>query len=176
MSMPKALRQMPAPAGRAGVARGEAACEPASDEASGPRHEPNDTGNLHAALLHAAFTRENLQRALKRVRATQRCSGCRWAGHRPDRKTSDHRVACDPRAVVVRDVPAEPGTTGGDSQTGRWHRRGLRDSATSAEQIECSVQALGPLGAVESRLRHCLFPVISGAVAAISFQVSHRPP
>src|SRR5664279_2138536 len=77
MSMPKALRQMPAPAGRAGVARGEAACEPASDEASGPRHEPNDTGNLHAALLHAAFTRENLQRALKRVRATQRCSGCR---------------------------------------------------------------------------------------------------
>ncbi len=59
--MPKALRQMPAPAGRAGVARGEAACEPASDEASGPRHEPNDTGNLHAALLHAAFTRENLQ-------------------------------------------------------------------------------------------------------------------
>jgi RNA-directed DNA polymerase len=75
MSMPKALRQMPARAGRAGVARGEAACEPTSDEASGPRHEPNDTGNPHAALLHAAFTRENLQRALKRVRVNKGAAG-----------------------------------------------------------------------------------------------------
>ena len=73
--MPQALRQMPARAGRAGAARGEAACEPASDEAGGPRHEPNDTGNPHAALLHAAFTRENLQRALKRVRANKGAAG-----------------------------------------------------------------------------------------------------
>ena len=43
MSMSKAMRQMPARAGRAGAARGEAACEPVSDEADGPRHEPNDT-------------------------------------------------------------------------------------------------------------------------------------
>lgn len=75
MSMSEAMRQMPAPAGRAGAARGEAACEPASDEADGPRHEPNDTGNPHAALLHAAFTRENLQRALKRVRANKGAAG-----------------------------------------------------------------------------------------------------
>ena len=75
MSMPKAMRQMPAQAGRAGAARGEAASEPASDEADGPRHEPNDTGNPHAALLHAAFTRENLQRALKRVRANKGAAG-----------------------------------------------------------------------------------------------------
>ena len=73
--MPEALRQMPARAGRAGAARGEAACEPASDEAGGPRHQPNDTGNPHAALLHAAFTRENLQRALKRVRANKGAAG-----------------------------------------------------------------------------------------------------
>ena len=73
--MPKALRQMPARAGRAGAARGEAACEPASDEANGPRHEPSDTGNPHAALLHAAFTRENLQRALERVRANKGAEG-----------------------------------------------------------------------------------------------------
>ena len=33
MSMPKALRQMHAPAGRAGAARGEAVREPVSDEA-----------------------------------------------------------------------------------------------------------------------------------------------
>jgi len=75
MSMPEAMRQMPAQAGRAGVARGEAVREPASDEACGPRHEPSDTGNPHAALLHAAFTRENLQRALKRVRANKGAAG-----------------------------------------------------------------------------------------------------
>jgi len=67
MSMSEALRQMPAQAGRAGVARGEAARVLASDEAEGPRHEPSDTGNPHAALLYAAFTRENLQRAFKCV-------------------------------------------------------------------------------------------------------------
>jgi RNA-directed DNA polymerase len=75
MSMPKAKRQMPARAGRAGVARGEAVREAASDEAEGPRHEPNDTGNPGAALLHAAFTRENLQRAFKRVRANKGAAG-----------------------------------------------------------------------------------------------------
>ena len=52
--MPKVLRQMPARAGRVGEARGEAACEPVSDEAEGPRHGPNDTGSHDAALLHAA--------------------------------------------------------------------------------------------------------------------------
>ena len=75
MSMSKAMRQMPASAGRAGVARGEAAREPASDEAKGPRHDPSDMGNPRAALLHAAFTRENLQRALKRVRADKGAAG-----------------------------------------------------------------------------------------------------
>ena len=58
MSRQKALRQMPAQAGRAGEARGEAASEPASDEAGGPQREPNDTGDPHAALLHAALTRD----------------------------------------------------------------------------------------------------------------------
>jgi RNA-directed DNA polymerase len=66
---------MPARAGRAEAARGEAAGEPVSDEADGPRHQPNDTGNPHAALLHAAFTRDNLQRALKRVRANKGAAG-----------------------------------------------------------------------------------------------------
>jgi RNA-directed DNA polymerase len=75
MSMSEAMRQMPARAGRAGAARGEAACEPVSDEADGPRHEPSDTGKPHAALLHAAFTRENLRRALKRVRANKGAAG-----------------------------------------------------------------------------------------------------
>ena len=75
MSMSDAMRQMPAPAGRVGVASGEAEREPVSDEADGPRHEPSDTGNPHATLLHAAFKRENLQRALKRVRANKGAAG-----------------------------------------------------------------------------------------------------
>lgn len=72
MSMPQALRQMPATAGRAGVERGEAAREPASDEACGPRHATENTGS---ALLKAALTRENLQQALKRVRANKGAAG-----------------------------------------------------------------------------------------------------
>jgi len=50
--------------------RGEAAHDPASDEAECPRHETTDTG---LGLLGAALTRENLQRAFKRsLRAGQR--------------------------------------------------------------------------------------------------------
>ena len=70
--MRQALRQMPAQAGRAGAASGEAAGEPASDEAWCPRHAPQDTGS---ALLEAALTRENLKRALKRVRANKGAAG-----------------------------------------------------------------------------------------------------
>ena len=70
--MLKATRQMPAQAGRAGVGRGEAAHDPASDEANGPRHEQASTGS---ALLLAALTRENLQQAWKRVRANNGAAG-----------------------------------------------------------------------------------------------------
>jgi RNA-directed DNA polymerase len=75
MSMSKARRQMPAQAGRAGAACGEAEREPASGEAKGPRHDVADTGNPHAALLHVAFTRENLQRAFRKVRANKGAAG-----------------------------------------------------------------------------------------------------
>ena len=57
------------------AASSETGREPVSDEADGPRRDPNDTGNPHAALLHAAFTRENLQRALKRVPANKGAAG-----------------------------------------------------------------------------------------------------
>ena len=72
MLMQQAKRQMPAQAGRAGVARGEAARDPASDEAGCPRHDTQSTGS---ALLIAALTRENLQRAFKRVKANKGASG-----------------------------------------------------------------------------------------------------
>ena len=72
MPMRQALRQMPAQAGRAEPACGETAGEPVSDEAGRPRHAPMSTGS---ALLEAALTRENLQRAFKRVRANKGAAG-----------------------------------------------------------------------------------------------------
>src|SRR5471032_1283719 len=72
MSMRQAMRQMPVQTGRAGVARGEAARVPVSDEACCPRHEPGDTGS---ALLEAVLTRENLKRAFRRVRAYKGAAG-----------------------------------------------------------------------------------------------------
>jgi len=68
----RALHQTPAQAGRSGVGRGEAACGSGSDEARRPRREPKGTGS---ALLSAALTRENLQRAWKRVRANKGAAG-----------------------------------------------------------------------------------------------------
>ena len=68
----RALHQTPAQAGRSGVGRGEAASGSGSDEARRPRHEPKGTGS---ALLLAALTRENLQRAWKRVRANKGVAG-----------------------------------------------------------------------------------------------------
>ncbi|MFY9329771.1 MAG: group II intron reverse transcriptase/maturase [Georgfuchsia sp.] len=72
MLMLNATRQKTAPAERAGVAHGEAVCDPVSDEASNPRH---DTGNTGSALLQAVLTRENLQQAFKRVKANKGAAG-----------------------------------------------------------------------------------------------------
>ncbi len=66
------MRQKPAPAGRAGEARGEAVREPVSDEARRPRQDTESTGS---ALLQAVLTRENLRRAFKRVRANKGAAG-----------------------------------------------------------------------------------------------------
>jgi RNA-directed DNA polymerase len=66
------MRQMPAPAGWSGETSGEAAREPGSDEARCPR---DTTGNTGSGLLHAALMRENLQRALQRVRANKGAAG-----------------------------------------------------------------------------------------------------
>jgi RNA-directed DNA polymerase len=63
---------MPAQAGRPEEGRGEAAWASDSDEARRPRHAKQSTGS---ALLLAALTRENLQRALQRVRANKGAAG-----------------------------------------------------------------------------------------------------
>lgn len=72
MSMQLVLPQMSAPAERSGVARGEAARDPGSEETGGPPHGNERTGS---ALLRAALTRENLQAAFKRVRANKGTAG-----------------------------------------------------------------------------------------------------
>lgn len=78
--MSKAMRQMPERSGRVGVARGEAAREPASDEACGPPHERPDTGSARpmagaGTLLEAALTKENLKAAWKRVKTNKGAAG-----------------------------------------------------------------------------------------------------
>ena len=70
--MSKVMRQMPTQVGREAVGCGEAVPEAASDEACGPRRDTPDTGS---ALLEAALTKENLQTALKRVRANKGAAG-----------------------------------------------------------------------------------------------------
>jgi RNA-directed DNA polymerase len=80
MGISMAMRQMPGQPGRVGVAHGEAAREPASDEASGPPHEHPGTGSARlkagaGTLLEAALTRENLQVAWKRVKANKGAAG-----------------------------------------------------------------------------------------------------
>jgi RNA-directed DNA polymerase len=67
---------MPAQAGRTGVGSGEAATGPVSEETDGPCCENADTGSgPGSSLLEAALDRENLQRALKRVRVNKGAAG-----------------------------------------------------------------------------------------------------
>ncbi len=70
--MLNATRQMSAQAERAGGTHGEAGRDPVSDEANNPRRDTESTGS---ALLTAVLTRENLQRAFKRVRANKGAAG-----------------------------------------------------------------------------------------------------
>lgn len=72
MTMQLVLPQMFTQVERAGAAGGEAAGDSASEETGGPRHGNERTG---AALLAAALTKENLQAALKRVRANKGAAG-----------------------------------------------------------------------------------------------------
>ena len=72
--------EKPAKAGRAEEANGEAGRRSVSDEARGPRGEGRDTGSASedartGALLDAALTRENLQKAWKRVKANKGAAG-----------------------------------------------------------------------------------------------------
>jgi RNA-directed DNA polymerase len=72
MTIPEALRQKSAPAGRVAVSRGEAPPGANRDEAKDTRHGPEGTGS---ALLQAALRRENLLQAFKRVKANRGSAG-----------------------------------------------------------------------------------------------------
>jgi RNA-directed DNA polymerase len=63
---------MSATAERSGSKQGEALSALVSDEASCPRHEPEDTG---PGLLSAVLARENMQQAWKRVRSNKGAAG-----------------------------------------------------------------------------------------------------
>ena len=117
MSMWRALHQMPAQAGRSGVGRGEAACGSGSDEARRPRHEPKGTGS---ALLLAALTRENLQRAWKRVRANKGVAGV--DGLDIDQTAAHLRTAWPALREQLLSGTYRPqsGATGDDSQARGW--------------------------------------------------------
>ena len=74
--MSKVSRQMPAQVGPVAVVRGEAARAPAGDETCDPRHETLGIGSATpGSLLRAALTRENMQQALKRVKANKGAAG-----------------------------------------------------------------------------------------------------
>ena len=63
---------MSAEAERSGRQQGEALSALVSDEAPGPRYEPEDTG---PGLLSAVLARENMQQAWKRVRSNKGAAG-----------------------------------------------------------------------------------------------------
>jgi RNA-directed DNA polymerase len=70
--MSKVMHQMSANAERAGVARGEALRDPVSDETQGTTHETEGTG---PELLLEALARQNLLKAMKRVKANKGAAG-----------------------------------------------------------------------------------------------------
>ena len=111
---------MPARAGQAGVAHGEAGRDSASDEASCPRQDTESTGS---ALLQAVLTRENLRQAFKRVRANKGAAGVDGLDVDQDRPSSGHGVAEATRTIAAGDVPAQSGTTGNDSEARRRRAR-----------------------------------------------------
>lgn len=74
--MSKVMRQKRAKAGPGVVVDGEAARAATGDETCGPHHEILGTGSATpGALLAAVLTRENLQRALARVKANKGVPG-----------------------------------------------------------------------------------------------------
>ena len=74
--MSKVMRQKPMKVGPVAVAHGEAERAPTGDETCGPCHEALDTGSaMPGLLLRAALTRENMQQALKRVKANKGAAG-----------------------------------------------------------------------------------------------------
>ena len=70
--MSKVMHQKSMKIERADVAKGEALREFVSDETCGPTHDPESTGS---GLLLEVLARENLQKAMKRVKANKGAAG-----------------------------------------------------------------------------------------------------
>ena len=103
MGMSKAKRQMPGQPGRAGVARGEAGREPASDEACGPPREHPGTRSVEVAGLDVL---RQPQEAVAPAATTEPRSGLRVTGPVgvQSRVAPDQRAGLRSRAWRVQRV------------------------------------------------------------------------
>ena len=72
VGIPQVMHQMLAKDEGTGVARGEALRDSVSDETQGTTHEAEGTGS---GLLLQALTRQNLLKAMKRVKANKGAAG-----------------------------------------------------------------------------------------------------
>ena len=80
MGMSKVKHQMSMKIERADVAKGEALRDPVSDETCGPTQDPENTGS---GLLLEVLARENLLRAMKRVKSNKGAAGIDGMGIDP---------------------------------------------------------------------------------------------
>ena len=83
--MSKVKHQMSMKIERADVEKGEALRDPVSDETCGPTQDPESTGS---GLLLEVLARENLLRAMKRVKSNKGAAGI-------DAMGIDQTIACN---------------------------------------------------------------------------------
>lgn len=126
MGMSKVMHQMSANAERAGVARGEALRDPVSDETRGTTHETEGTGS---GLLLEALARQNLLKAMKRVKTNKGAAGIDGMGIDQTAEYLKHhwsRIRSELLAGTYRPSPvrrvAIPKPDGGERELGipRW--------------------------------------------------------
>jgi hypothetical protein len=139
----KVMRQMPGQPGRAGRRHGEAGPETASDEAGSTLHEHPDTGSAKSkagtgGLLESGADETEPASGMEAGQGQQRCSRGGRTRHRANCPGHTHELAQNPPRAVGRQVPAQSGTQGDDSQTrreparaGHPHGAGSTDPAST---------------------------------------------
>jgi hypothetical protein len=103
--MCEAMRQMPEIPGRQEMGTGESRQVACLDEAKHPRRTTNDTG---PGLLMAVLARENLLRAMKRVRANGGAAGVDGRNDHPHADCWDATIGERTRAALTFPGAARP--------------------------------------------------------------------